>query len=196
MKHVILAPSRFVSLLAATAFGLVSVLSPAPAVASESFPGAMQAYLDGTPGGAPVCPPTCTLCHLSPSGGAETVRQTGFTQNLREQSSLAFVNRNRMPPRPLSQLDPTTVGPAVLALETLDCVLKPGTGPCDSDNDGIRDVAELRAGTDPDGPGQLTECPQYGCGASVAPVAARPYEVPGAWLVVALGALVFVRRRR
>jgi MYXO-CTERM domain-containing protein len=196
MKLVILDRSRLRSLLSAAGFGLVSALSSGSALASESFPGAVQEYLLAS-GVAPACPPTCTLCHTSPAGGAATVRLEGFTENLRTQSSVGFANRNRMPPRALTALDPSTVGPAIQALETLECTTTPGTGrPCDSDNDGTFDVAELRAGTDPDGPGLLAECPQYGCGASVAPVAARPFEVPGAWLVAALGALVFVRRRR
>lgn len=196
MKRLILDRSQLRSLLAAAAFGLVSALSSGSALASESFPGAMQEYLLAT-GAAPTCPPTCTLCHTSPSGGAETVRESGFTLSIRNQSTVGWRNRGEMPPRPLTGLDPSTVGPALHALETLECSTTPGTGKaCDSDNDGVPDVAELRAGTDPDGPGLLAECPQYGCGASVAPVASRPYEVPGAWLVAALGALVFVRRRR
>ena len=90
------------------------------------------------------------------------------------------------------------MGPAVLALETLDCVLKPGTGPCDSDNDGIRDVAELRAGTDPDGPGQLTECPQYGCGAKAEPAAQSPAQsrhgLPPVGAVASIAFLLCVRQ--
>jgi MYXO-CTERM domain-containing protein len=193
MKRVILDRSRLRSLLAGTAFGLVSVLSSGSALASESFPGAIQEYLLAT-GAAPVCPPTCTLCHTSPSGGSETIRFAGFTGNIQTQSSLAWQNRGEMPPRPLTKLEPSTVGPAIHALETLICFM--GDKLCDSDGDGMPDVEELRRGRDPDGAGLLAECPQYGCGASVAPVASRPYEVPGAWLVAALGALVFVRRRR
>jgi MYXO-CTERM domain-containing protein len=196
MKRFTFAPARLRSLSAVFTVGIVSVLSSGTALASQSFPGAMQEYLEGTPGGAPLCPPTCTLCHTSPAGGVETVRETGFTQNIRDQSALAYMMRNMTGPRPLSAAEPSTVGPALQALEKLDCFNSPDTNVCDSDMDGMADVEELRKGRDPDGPGLLAECPQYGCGASVAPVAARPYEVPGAWLVAALGALVFVRRRR
>jgi MYXO-CTERM domain-containing protein len=181
-------------LLRAAGLGLASLLAAAPAVASQSFPGAIQEHLIAT-GQAPPCPPTCTLCHQSPAGGADTVRQTGFTENLRVQSAFAWNQRMRMPPAQLLSGDPTTVGPAIDALEKLDCQSLPGKV-CDSDGDGAPDVQELREGTNPDGPGALGECPQYGCGASVAPVAARPYEVQGAWLIAALGALAFVRRRR
>ena len=143
--------------------GLAVAASPTVASASQSFPGAIMEYLEST-GDAPPCPPTCTLCHASPSGGVETVRSAGFTDNLRGQSSVAWNARNRMPPGALTALDPTTVGPALKALETLDCASAPGKV-CDSDNDMVPDVAELRAGTNPDGPGALGECPQYGCGA-------------------------------
>jgi MYXO-CTERM domain-containing protein len=192
MNRFVPVPARLRSLVAASTLGLVSVLASGTAVASQTFPGAMQEYLASTPGGAPLCPPTCTLCHTSPSGGSETIRITGFTENLRNQSALAAM----MGGTQLMAAQPSTVGPAMKALETLDCFTDPGTDICDSDGDKVPDVEELRAGTDPDGPGELAECPQYGCGASVAPAAARPYEVPGAWLVAALGALVFVRRRR
>lgn len=180
--------------LSALALGLAAVTLPAVAAASQSFPGAMHEYLADT-GDAPSCPPACTLCHTSPAGGAVTVRGVGFTEAIRGQSDVAWRARMQRPPGPLTSGDATTVGPALQALETLVCFDMTGK-PCDSDMDGVGDVAELRAGTNPDGPGSLGECPQYGCGASVAPSAAAPREVPGAWLFAALGALVLVRRRR
>lgn len=183
--------------LRAAALGAATLLASGSALASESFPGAIYDYLIAT-GEYPTCPPTCTLCHKSPSGGRETIRDTGFTDNLRVQSSYAYnIVRMRMPPQQLLSGDASTVGPALAALEKLPCQSpSPVMTPCDSDNDGVSDVAELRKGDNPDGPGKLSECPQYGCGASVAPVAARPAETHGAWLVAALGALVFVRRQR
>jgi MYXO-CTERM domain-containing protein len=179
--------------LTAVTLGLSALIAPGVALGSQSFPGAIMEHLTKT-GDAPVCPPTCTLCHTSPAGGVATVRAYGFTDNLRGQSSVAWNARNRMPPGPLMAGDASTVGPAIDALEKLDCAAAPGK-PCDSDGDKIPDVAELRAGSNPDGPGELAECPQYGCGASVAPIAARPRELPGAWLMAALGVLVLARRR-
>lgn len=190
--------SALLRLAPALTAGLLSVGLPAVAAASQTFPGAIQDYLMST-GDAPPCAPTCTLCHASPSGGVETVRSAGFTDNLRGQSAVAFNMRNRMPPGALTALDPSTVGPALKALETLDCASAPGKV-CDSDGDGMPDVAELRAGRNPDGPGDLGECPQYGCGASsekasIVP-SSRSREVPGAWLVAAVGLLVVARRRK
>jgi MYXO-CTERM domain-containing protein len=182
----------------AAAFGVVCSLSPRAVHASESFPGAILEHLTKT-GAAPVCAPACTLCHTSPSGGVETVRDDGFTANLRGQSAYAWnVVRMRMPPSQLLAGDPSTVGPALDALEKLPCqeTDPPSATACDSDKDGAPDVAELRLGLNPDGPGELGECPQYGCGASIAPVAARPAELSGAWLAAALAALVVARRRR
>jgi MYXO-CTERM domain-containing protein len=188
--------SRALRRLLAAVAGVACALSSGAVYASESFPGAIQEHLMKT-GAAPACAPACTLCHKSPSGGVETVREEGFTLNLRVQSAFAWNQRMRMPPSQLLSGDATTVGPALDALEKLPCQEVDPAGPvCDSDRDGMQDVAELRAGLNPDGPGELGECPQYGCGASIAPMALRPAEVPSAWLVVALGALVFVRRRR
>jgi MYXO-CTERM domain-containing protein len=181
--------------LTAFALGLCAAVLPGVARASQSFPGAIQEHLMKT-GDAPPCPVSCTLCHTSPAGGVATVRAEGFTDNLRGQSAVAFNNRNRMPPGALTAGDATTVGPALDALEKLDCAAMPGKV-CDSDGDGFPDIQELRAGTNPDGPGDLGECPMYGCGASsIAPSAARPREVQGAWLLAALGVLVLARRRR
>jgi len=170
-------------------FGLV-----ATAQASPTFPGAIIDHLTAT-GASPACPPTCLLCHTSAAGGVVTVRDMGFTQNLRDQSSVAYNMRGKTPPRPLTQRDDSTVGPALDALEKLDCASMPGAV-CDSDGDGVPDVAELRAGTNPDGPGGLVDCPQYGCGAKIAPSPRAPREVDGALLFAAVGLLVVARRVR
>jgi MYXO-CTERM domain-containing protein len=189
-----LAPRSFAP-IAALALGLAAFTLPGVARASQSFPGAIQDWLEKN-GGAPPCPVACTLCHTSPAGGVATVRVTGFTDNLRGQSAVGFNMRMRMPPGALTAGDATTVGPALEALATLDCASKPGAI-CDSDGDGAPDILELKAGLNPDGAGDLGECPQYGCGASsVAPPVSRPREVHGAWFLAALGALVLGRRRR
>ncbi len=178
------------------ALGLGALATPVAAQASPSFPGAIMDYLTLT-GEAPSCPPACLLCHTSPQGGVLTVRDMGFTRNIRNQSSIGYDLRGRRPPGPLGDADETTVGPALQALETLDCYSDPGHV-CDSDHDGVPDVAELRAGTNPDGPGGLVDCPQYGCGAkaSIAPSPRSPHELDGALLFAAVGVLVVVRRRR
>jgi hypothetical protein len=139
-------------------------------------------YLQST-GEFPSCPPTCLLCHTTPNGGEGTSRPSGFVVTLGEQGGLVMAS--------VVASRPDLIGPALKALETLDCVTMPGKV-CDTDNDGTPDVAELRQGTDPQGPGQLTECPQYGCGARVA-TASRSRQrldgilVIGGFAVIALG---------
>lgn len=178
------------------AAGIGAFALAATAQASPSFPGAIIEHLSET-GDSPACPPTCLLCHTSPSGGKATVRDSGFTQNLRDQSSVAYNARGKKPPLPLTAGDDSTVGPALDALEKLDCYSAMGAV-CDSDGDGVPDVAELRAGTNPDGLGGLVDCPLYGCGAkaSIAPSPRAPHELDGALLFAAVGIIVVARRVR
>jgi MYXO-CTERM domain-containing protein len=165
------------------------------AFASETFPEEITKYLE-TQGSkvAPVCPVGCILCHTTPNGGEGTSRPEGFVVTLGAQSELGYVMRMSMGPAPFQMGRPETVGPALKDLETLPC---PGTSaPCDTDKDGMDDVAELRLGRNPDGAGDLADCPKYGCGASVAPVRPTARHVHGALAVGLLGLAAFLARRR
>lgn len=145
------------------------VAAASAAFASPSYPSALANDV-----GAP-CEPQCTVCHASNSGGAGTVVQP---------FGVALMDRG------LKMEDEASLA-AALDASLADLV--------DSDGDGVADVDELTAGTDPN-PGGAPFCgtdapitPQYGCFASaqVAPTGGR-----WAWLALAGLGLVVARRRR
>jgi hypothetical protein len=109
--------------------------------------------------------PACTLCHVGTPGiGTAT---TPFATSMRARGLVAGS---------LSSLDT-----ALAALEAEHT---------DSDHDGVPDIEELKAGTDPNVPGGSLETPTYGC-----------FNVTGrgpgaASTLVALLALVLTVRRR
>jgi hypothetical protein len=164
-------------LLGAAVFSLSGLAS-----ASETFPGAVQDYLQKT-GSEVDCPVPCTLCHYTPSGGKGTAREEGFTFNLRNTKSFMGADPNGM------------VQALALLERNLACPLAPGAV-CDSDGDGMTDVAELRASRDPDGRRDFDDCLKYGCGASLAPSAPERTELAPLWLVAALGGVALLRRAR
>ncbi len=154
----------------AALFAAVFVLLPArPAHASPTYPGLLQKDL-GMP-----CPPPCTVCHQDRNGGLYTVDKpfgaTMYMYGLRGQN-------------------PDSLHNALKAIEN-------STSTIDSDNDGIEDIAELKAGTDPNSSANGSLCaPTYGCGAHIAP---RPHESGLGALLAALAGfvlLVGMRRRR
>ncbi len=157
----------FETFLGALAFAAVALTVPR-ALASASYPGEIQSALNMD------CAPPCTVCHRDQNGGAGTATKP-FAQAMIKDGDLVGQ-------------DPSLVKPALDKLEAAGS---------DSDGDGVTDVGELRAGTDPNvkGPSPLF-CPTYGCGAHVA----RDQQVdPAALLlalVTALGLVALGRRRR
>jgi len=114
---------------------------------------------------APIAP-ACSVCHLDGKTGGITV-VTPFAMALRAHG---FADSSAS------------------LLAALDQMATDGT---DSDGDGVSDVAELRAGTDPNSPvpGAATADPTYGC------AVASPPGRPGWTVPLLLSALLFVRRR-
>lgn len=136
------------------------------ASASSDYPSSLQSALGLSAG-----PPPCTLCHRTNSGGSGTAG-TPFATAMRNAGL-------------------TGGGDTASLIRALDTLTAAST---DSDGDGVPDVSELRAGTDPNASlaPQLTPTvpPRYGCGASAVPETL----VLGA-LIAAL-APVWRRRRR
>ncbi|MET0591645.1 MAG: hypothetical protein ABW133_03025 [Polyangiaceae bacterium] len=132
---------RFVASLSA-----VAVLLAAPAaLASESFPGAIKTYLN-----LPGDPPLCTVCHTTLIGGPMTVSKP-FGKTLQQKYGLLRLDENRL-------------RAALMQMQAAN-------PPDDSDSDGIGDIAELLAGTDPNvktGETAVDEGPNYGCQCSAA----------------------------
>lgn len=152
----------------ASAAALLAFALPATASATEEFPSTIQRHLGLSD------EPPCALCHENGMVGMGTVR-TPFGMALRL-LGLAAENDDSL----------TTA---------LDELQKEGV---DSDRDGVTDIDELKAGTDPNRAGveslsQSNE-PVYGCGGTVA----RSKQGATAASGLALGALALalsVRRR-
>jgi len=114
----------------------LALLGPAAAFASANYPGAVRSELGSE------AVPACTLCHVTLAGGAGTVN-TKFGVSVREAG--------------------LTGGGNTAALATSLSALE--TSAKDSDVDGEPDIAELKAGTDPNvGGGEEPPLrPEYGC---------------------------------
>jgi hypothetical protein len=146
-----------------------AMLVATSAGASESYPNAIERALD-TP-----CPPDCTTCHTTRSGGSLTANTpVGISAR---RAGLECCDRAQL-------LD---------VLGTLE------TNMTDSDSDGTPDVDELRAGTDPNALEGKLECyvppAEDACAAS--PRSARRNGGTGAVATaLALLACVTARARR
>lgn len=99
-------------------FCLIGVFIPKVAQASKTYPETLQVDVGIK------CPPRCTLCHETESGGARTLVGFGLSAY---RAGLRGVNANSLP----------------AALEKLE------DARTDTDNDGVADVEELRRQTDP-----------------------------------------------
>lgn len=143
-----------------------------PAFASASFPGALRdrLELDQVAGAAP----GCQLCHKDDAGGLKTATKPFGRSLLKAGAAAANV-------------------PSLLA--ALDRLESEGT---DSDRDGTPDIAELKAGTDPNvaamgqgtsTPPEQVPLPETGC-------ALRAANATSAWPSLVLVVCVLWRRRR
>jgi Bacterial TSP3 repeat len=141
-------------------------VGPPLAHASPAYPVAVQADLKLTE------TPRCTLCHTTDLGGKGTISSYFGRTLLRDGAQ-----------------GNDDIGALKAALEMME------SEQTDSDGDGVSDIDELRAGTDPnDGPGPSDPLPtpQTGCALRGA---AQQGASGSAWLWCALGAYL-VRRRR
>jgi len=155
-------------------FGLaLAALAPAePAVASQVYPDHVLTKLQMP------CAPGCQLCHLDASGGPAKINQKFGTAAKMAGAAGA------------AQTDKLDTALAALAASNSDV-----------DGDGVGDIAELQAGTDPNAAGaELCGGIKYGCVAST--IARRPTTksldatASGASLFTVLVGLLLLRRRR
>ena len=151
---------------ASTAVLAGTLLFAGAASASQDYPAAIQSHL------SLANQPGCELCHGGGKTGVGTVT-TPFGTTARGTYKL-------------------TLGDATLLASVLD---KMEADKVDSDKDGVGDIAELRAGTDPNvaGGGKVVTKPalMYGCVASMAPGSPAPSSGAafGLALIAAIGLL-------
>lgn len=179
MKRILRARNVLCRATASAALGAV-LFGASPALSDPGAP----AYLEGKY--ALSCTPQCTLCHATNAGNYGNYRlatlpngQTSSTEGF----ILALKGCNFVP------TDKATWDPALAQCESSGV---------DSDHDGVSDVNELKAGTDPnDASATATICgngPTYGCVR-----VARGTSVDGLALLVSgavfLAGVAFTRRR-
>lgn len=141
------------------------LLAAGPASATKEFPRVVATHL------ALASSPPCSLCHVDGNTGGGTVT-TPFGRSARDRGIVA---------------DNSAILTAVL-----DQMKSEGV---DSDADGVPDIAELVAGTDPNSPPDDTIGPQtYGCAVPSAGQQGAPASLGAAAVAVAL--LWASRRRR
>ena len=148
--------------------GLGVLLVASSARAEPTFPAAIQTAADIP------CEPPCTLCHTTSPGTAQTATKAfAFT----------LLSYQLMPGHPESMA-------AAIAMLSAD--------QHDTDGDGVSDVKELAAGTDPSNPRPGSELcgPLYGCaGGHIAKVPPRHTD-RAPWLFASALALLLLSRIR
>ena len=137
---------------------LACLAASATALASPTFPGTVHSHLSLS------ADPACTLCHATAIGGFGTAT-TPFGVTVHATYGAQSENE-----------------PSLIA--ALDKMADAGV---DSDGDGVGDIAELKAGTDPNTSSTSPALPdyKYGCGADAVPA-----------LAAVLSVLVLALRRR
>ena len=152
----------------APALFALALLAPGAALATSRLPAAVQKHL------ALSYTPPCRLCHLDgKTGGGTVVTPFGLSARARG-----------------------LTGQDTVALDTaLDRL---ASDHVDSDGDGAEDVAELKAGTDPNSPAldaqMITSDPGYGCGG--APHTPKPASAASLAPIVAILLAAWRRRAR
>jgi hypothetical protein len=124
--------------------------------ASKLFPGKIQSTLDVP------CELSCTLCHLTHEGGPERIDPNKHFVEAILGAGAVIGDEDSLP--------------AALSRMERECTTFSGFSAkaCDTDNDGVGDIQELKEGRDPNEPGEGTLCgPRHGCGARVARGAAE-----------------------
>jgi hypothetical protein len=162
---------------------LALLLAATNAGARPEFPEAVQNAFEP----ALACAPPCTLCHTSPSGGAENATQP-FAVNLSAILGRLSVAEMKQSIEGLRTLPCRRMTDPACAPDPMMCM------PCDADGDDTIDVEELENDTNPNGGADL-KCPHYGCGASriAPPHPGRPID--GTAALAALGTLVLLASR-
>jgi len=143
------------------------LLAASPARATPNFPPAIQQHL------GLAAPPPCRTCHVTGEQGGKGTVNTLFGAKMRS--------------RGLVEFDEASLRTA------LDALRAEGS---DVDQDGVSDIQELIAGTDPNNPpGGDSETPSYGCGARVSATRTLP-DAPVLWATSVLAiAAIWIRRR-
>jgi hypothetical protein len=155
------------------------VLLSRPVHAIPEFPGVVAETLD-------VCPPPCSLCHTGGTPSKDNVL-TPFGLNVNKTFSEFTIPRTEENlPGVLASLETECENKDDIACQTTPC------GPCNADGTGAPDIAELRAGQNPNNSGVLA-CPKYGCGARVAP-ARESRSLDGTFVLAVVGAAEALRR--
>jgi hypothetical protein len=149
-----------ISTMLAAAAMLCSLAWSGSSHASDTFPAKMQETLDMP------CAPQCTVCHLTNEGGFGTIKGDSFGE-VAYGLGLRATDDGCIPTL-LAALERGATGDACGgSLQEPD---GSGAGIIDTDADGAPDVAELRAGEDPNVVGGEGLCVvRYGCGARIAP---------------------------
>jgi hypothetical protein len=152
---------------------VLGVVLPTSAYATQKFPSAIYYHLYGSFTIKPYSPP-CSLCHSRGSTGPGTA-QTPFALSAKAQG--------------LVPGDTTSLNTALSAMDKEEV---------DSDGDGVPDIQELREGTDPNTPADVSLAsesgPTSGCGGSTKQQQRIPRD--GGAIIFGLSLLPLLRRLR